>query len=233
LRRTEAQLQTTKTARRGAWLVAAWLSCGTAIAAGGHHGVDDASILAPGQCELESWFSHSRASERLLHAGASCRVGPLELGAASESAREDGSSGTGWQLEAKWAREVADHFSVGVAVQPAWQAHVRPRYQGAAVLGLATWEVRENLSLHLNAGREFVHRGDDQARGGLAVEWIPLGNWSVVAERYREQATQFARAGVRWFGGEHWSVDLSRSHRLSGPGASAWTLGASFLLDRP
>jgi hypothetical protein len=224
---------TTKTrARLGARIAAAWLTCGTALAAGGHHGVDDASILDPGQCELESWFSHSRNGERLLHGGGNCRVGPVELGLASEYAREDGSSGTGWQLEAKWARKLVDDFSVGVVVQPSWQAHARPRYQSLAVVGLATWQVRENLALHLNAGREFVHGNSDEARGGLAVEWLAVKNWSLVAERYREQATQFARAGVRWHGGEHWSIDFSRSHRFSGPGASAWTVGATWQLDR-
>ena len=30
-----------------------------------------------------------------------------------------------------------------------------------------------------------------------------------------------------------WSLDLSRSQRLEGPGASAWTLGLARVLDRP
>ena len=30
-----------------------------ARAAGGHHSVDDATILDPGQCQLETWFEHA------------------------------------------------------------------------------------------------------------------------------------------------------------------------------
>lgn len=207
-------------------------AAGLAWSAGGHHAVDDAAILEPGQCEIEGWFSRAHGGERLLHAGAGCRVGPVELGAAGEYARADGSSQTGWGLEAKWATEVTEGFSLGVKAGPGWAAHVRPRYQGVSVSGLATWEARENLALHFNLGRDFVHQGDDQSRYGAAVEWSPVKNWSLVGERYKEEGTHFARAGVRWLGGEDWSVDLSRAQRLSGPGASAWTLGATFVLDR-
>ncbi|MDB5847914.1 MAG: hypothetical protein JWP29_1666, partial [Rhodoferax sp.] len=31
-----------------------------ALAAGGHHAVDDAAILDAGQCELESWLASAR-----------------------------------------------------------------------------------------------------------------------------------------------------------------------------
>jgi hypothetical protein len=210
----------------------ALLVAAQAQAAGGHHAVDDAAILEPGQCELESWFSRARG-ERSLHAGAGCRVGPLELGLAADHARPSGAgSQTGWGLQAKWATEVADGFSVGVAVSPAWAAHARPRLQGFTLAGLATWQARETLALHLNLGRDFVHRGSDDDRYGIAAEWAPAKAWSLVGERYREEGTHFVRAGVRWAGGEHWSVDLSRAHRLHGPNPSHWTLGATLLLDR-
>jgi hypothetical protein len=132
----------------------------------------------------------------------------------------------------KWALKVADEFSVGVSVLPAWGAHSRPRYQGAALIGLATWEARDNLSLHLNVGRDFLHRDEDDIRYGVAVEWTLLKAWSLLAERYQDRGAHFARAGVRWFAGAHWSIDLSRSFHISGPGASAWTLGATFRFDR-
>ena len=53
-----------------------------------------------------------------------------------------------------------------------------------------------------------------------------------MAERYKELGSHLVRAGVRFAGGEHWSVDLSRSHRLSGLIPSAWTLGATWQFDR-
>jgi hypothetical protein len=231
--RTWAPVITAKAGMQSAlFLIAALALTPAAHAAGGHHAVDDAAILQPGQCELESWFSRANDGERLLHAGAGCRVGPLELGLAGEYARPDGSSTTAWGLQAKWATEVADGFSVGLAVAPAWQAHVRPRYQGTTVAALATWTPSDTWALHANLGRDFVDGGRDENRWGLAAEWTFRSGWSLVAERYRESQTHYARAGVRWAAGENWSVDLSRAQRLSGAGASNWTLGATWLLER-
>jgi hypothetical protein len=217
---------------RSAALGALLLAAGSAWAAGGHHAVDDAEILEPQQCELEGWFSRARGGERGLHAGANCRVGPVELGVASEYARFAGESASAWGLEAKWATEVAPGLSLGAKVGPAWAAHVRPRYQCVSASALATWKARDNVALHANLGRDFVHRGEDQGRYGAAVEWAPAPAWSLMAERYKEEGTHFVRGGVRFLGGEDWSVDLSRSHRLSGPATSAWTLGGTWSFDR-
>lgn len=207
-------------------LLAAALAAGQALAAGGHHAVDDAAILEPGECEFQSWASHATGGGNLLHVGPGCRVGPVQLGAAAEHVRQGGEpSQTAWGLEAKWAREVAEGFSVGALLQPAWAAHIRPRYQGVSFAALATWTPREDVALHLNLGRDFVHRGQDLPRGGIGLEWMPAKQWSLVAERYLEQETHFLRAGARWLGGENWSVDLSRAQRLAGPNPSTWTLG--------
>ena len=32
-----------------------WMSAGAACAAGGHFDIDDASVLAPGRCQVETW----------------------------------------------------------------------------------------------------------------------------------------------------------------------------------
>lgn len=207
------------------------LCSGFAMAAGGHHAVDDAAILDEGACKVESWIARG-GGERLLHAGAGCRVGPLELSAGADYARADGSSATGYGLAAKWAAELATGVSVGVVLAPGWQARVRPRYQGRTVLALATWAPRDDLSLHFNLGRDFLHRGDDEARHGGSVEWTPRTDWTLVLERFRAEQTHFARAGARWSFAQGWSVDLSRAQRLSGPGASDWTLGATWEFPR-
>lgn len=208
------------------------VSAGAAWAAGGHHAVDDAAILEPGQCELEGWFTRARGGERALHAGAGCRVGPVELGAASDHARLGGESQTGWSAQAKWAHELAPGFSAGLSLAAGWQARARPRHQGVALAALATWLPSEGLALHLNLGRDFVHHGTDLDRAGVAIEWQPRAGWTLMAERYLEERTHFVRAGLRWAIDERWSVDASRAHRLSGPGASNWTFGLTRLLER-
>lgn len=203
------------------------LLAGSAWAAGGHHAVDDAAILDEDQCELEGWWSRSRGGERLLHAGAGCRVGPVELGAAGEHARQAGESATQWGLQVKWATEVARGLSFGASLSPAWQAHVRPRHQGTTAALLLTWLPADGLALHANLGRDFVHRGDDASRSGAAIEWTAAGGWTLMAERYVEERSHFVRAGVRWAFAESWSIDASRAHRLRGPGESSWTIGVT------
>lgn len=207
------------------------LFSGFAMAAGHHHAVDDAAILDEGACKVESWIARG-GGERLLHAGAGCRAGPVELSAGADHARAGGSSATGYGLVAKWATELATGVNAGVLVAPGWQARVRPRYQGSTVLALATWTPRDDLSLHFNLGRDFLHRADDESRYGASVEWAPQAAWVLVVERFRAEQTHFLRAGVRWSPGEGWSVDLSRAKRLSGRGASDWTLGATWEFPR-
>jgi hypothetical protein len=219
-------------ARHAALAAFALLATGVAWAAGGHHAVDDAVILEPGQCELESWLNRAQDGERELRAGAACRVGPVELAAGSEYARLDGTSQTAWGVEAKWATALADGFSIGAKADSAWAAHQRPRYQGMSASALASWKAGETVALHLNLGRDFIHAGDDQSRYGASVEWVPVQPWLLVAERYKQEGTHFVRAGVRFLGWDDWSIDLSRSQRLNGPVASAWTLGATWQFDR-
>lgn len=202
-----------------------------AWAAGGHHAVDDAAILERGACEVEAWASRSRDRERALHAGANCGMGPVELGAAADYVRPLGPSETAWGLEVKWATAVTDAFAVGAKLGVSTAAHRRPRHQGIAALALASWQLGEDLALHVNAGRDFAHRAADSSRYGAAVEWQAAPGWSLVGERYKEEDTQFVRAAVRWLPAARWSVDLSRAQRLSGPGASAWTLGASYAFE--
>ncbi len=217
---------------RVAALLAALAGLGPANAAGGHHGVDDAAILEPGRCELESWATRSQGGEQLLHAGAGCRVGPVELGLAAEHARAGGAGQSSYGLQAKWAQEWRPGLSAGWSLSSGWQAHARPRNQGVTVAGLVSWAPRDDLALHLNIGRDFVRRGADQGRSGIALEWAARPGWSLLGERYYEDRTHFARAGLRWAASETWTVDLSRALRLRGPGESAWTLGASWQFGR-
>jgi hypothetical protein len=210
------------------------LSGGGALqAAGGHHAVDDAELVEEGRCEFESWFQRESGAGRLLHLGADCRVGPVELGASTEPQRARGESTADHAIGIKWAREIASGLSIGLAASPEWQAHARPRFQGTVARTLLTWSAGENVRLHANVGRDFVHRGSDEPRHGAAIDWRPGGGaWELAAERYREEGGHFARAGVRWTPGKDWRLDLSRAVRLRGDGESSWTLGLQREFDR-
>lgn len=212
--------------------VAACTLSATVWAAGGHHAVDDAEILDPGACELETWYERSGAPRRLAHLGAGCRVGPVELGAASEYEREDGTSATGHGLQVKWATEIAKGLRLGAAVSPSWQARERPRFQGTVGLALLTWEASDTVRLHANLGRDFAHRASDEDRGGVSADWAFATGWTVMAERYRQEGGHFARAGLRWQPAEGWTLDLSRAVRVRGEGSNSWTAGLTYEFDR-
>lgn len=201
-------------------------------AAGGHHAVDDAALLEPGQCELEGWAVRPQGGGRAWHAGAGCRVGPVELGLAAEHARAGGTGTTDWLPALKWATPLGGPVSVGFSLGPQWQAQARPRYQGTAAVGLLTWAAHERLAIHLNAGRALVHRGPDERLLGLSAEWTSPAGWSAVVERDIAGEAHHLRAGLRFAVAEQWSVDFSHAHRLRGPGASAWTFGVTRLLQR-
>ncbi|HWP12730.1 MAG TPA: hypothetical protein VNN06_12960, partial [Ramlibacter sp.] len=99
--------------------------------------------------------------------------------------------------------------------------------------GLFSWFPRDELAFHLNLGRDFVHRAADEDRAGVSVDWTAVPGWSITAERYLEAQTHFVRAGLRWALSEALSLDLSRAHRLRGPGESNWTFGATWQFKRP
>jgi len=204
------------------------LASGSAGAAGGHHAVDDAALLEAGHCGPETWWTHGQDGTNLLHAGVNCRVGPVELGGATEHAHGPGGSQTAWNLEVKWARELFEGFSVGIDVQPGTQPQGRPRFDTTKAVALATWQLAEPLKLHLNLGRDFIGGGGNQARGGVALEWAPTGRWSLLAERYLEGGTHYLRGGVRWAPSDAWSLDFSRAQRLGGPAPSTWTVGLNY-----
>ena len=206
--------------------------CGGALAAGGHHAVDDAAILEPGACKVESWIERGLEGTRLLHGATGCRVGPVELVAGADYARQSGDSQTNFGLAAKWATEIAQGLSIGALLGADSQARARPRYQGSTVLGLVSWQAAPAVNLHANVGRDLVHRGEDVSRAGLSIDWTPREGWLLMAERFRQEGGHFARAGLRWTPAKDWTVDLSRAHRLRGEGESSWVLGLTREFDR-
>ncbi|MBG9389221.1 hypothetical protein [Caenimonas aquaedulcis] len=202
-----------------------------AFAAGGHHAVDDATLMEPGNCEAEGWFTRSQGPSHVLHAGLACRAGPVELAAAAESARDAGSSHPGWAAQLKWAAPVTREFAWGVSVTPIWQGHERPRYQATTIAALATWNVNDSLLLHANLGRDIRPNAAGRARSGVALEWSPRPRLSVVGERYIEEQAHYLRAGLRWSASDRLTLDVSHARRLAGPGASNWTIGATHRFD--
>lgn len=206
-----------------------------AHAAGGHHAVDDAAILAPGQCEMEIWADRERHGSRtLFHAGPACRIGPVEVGLNADRFHETGAgSATFAGPQVKWAHAVTDTVGVGVLAATGWRDR-SPRVRSSLWLIAGTWQAHENLAVHVNLGKDF-HRGGerpDTRRAGAAVEWAATPAWSFVAERFRESDTNLWRLGARYALSEGNSLDLSQARGLHGSAPPWWTLGVTWAFDR-
>lgn len=222
---------------RGRRLGAAAALLGMALqeahAAGGHHAVDDAAILEPGQCQVETWADRDRGGGRtLVHLGPACRLGPVELGLNLDRTHQAGSDTavtTGPQV--KWATPIAESLSVGVVLLGAWR-NTRPRFAGSTVVLPLTWQPAEGLAVHANLGRDFRRQGPDFTRSGVALEWAATPQWSLVAERFRESEANFWRVGARYAVNEALSVDLSQARGLAGAAPAWWTVGLNWAFQR-
>jgi hypothetical protein len=204
-----------------------------ARAAGGHHSVDDAAIMDPGQCKVEAWAESSREDvESLFHLGPACRIGPVELGLNLDRVRfTEGAGETSGGPRVKWAGPLVGGLSIGLEGNATWKKG-SPSYVGGTVVVPLTWQASETLAVHLNAGRDFLAGAPDLSRSGISAEWTPLAAWSFVAERFRENDANFWRLGARWNLTEEITLDLSRASRLQGGATGWWTLGLTWTFSR-
>jgi hypothetical protein len=221
-----------KRLRRAVALHPALLASLAAHAAGGHHAVDDASILEPGQCQVESWADREAGGARSLqHIGPTCRVGGVELGLNVDRVRLAGAGTTTVSPQVKWAMALDQRFSTGLVLSTAWQDRA-PRHVGSTLVVPFTWQAADTLLVHLNAGRDFHRHEADSARAGAALEWAPRADWSFVAERFHEGRADYWRAGARWVLTPAVNVDLSRARGLGAAAPAWWTLGLTWAFDR-
>lgn len=203
------------------------LSCASsALAAGGHHAVDDASILEPGQCDLELWRELG-GGRRLDHLGPICRLGPMELGLSLDQQRPDGLPRLrSLSPQLKWAQPLGQGWSWGWVLAASWQAQ-RPHGAGSSLLLPLSWQ-HGDWALHLNLGRDFHPGRPDAWRRGLALEWSPTPALLLMAEHFHDGESPQQRLGLRYAVNERWSLDLSRARPVASAPPGWWTLGLTW-----
>ena len=86
-------------------------------AAGGHFDVDDATVLHPGHCQVETWVVRApAAAATIAHLGPGCRVGPVEVGVNLDRFSTPGNGRTLFGPQLKWVVDPpVDKLSAGVA----------------------------------------------------------------------------------------------------------------------
>jgi hypothetical protein len=199
-----------------------------AVAMGGHFDVDDASVLAPGRCQVEVWTVRGD-SLRSVHLGPACRAGPLEIGVnldrLSEGERADRIAG----IQLKAATSSLRDVNVGLVV-----AGSRDAMTGVDLLTAyvpVTWALTGAFHLDGNLGVDRLSDRARTARLGLAGEWAFDDRFTLLAERLRAFAWITTRLGLRVELGEQASIDLSAA-RVSGSGSRFWGLGLNFEFGR-
>ena len=218
---------------RGA-LFAAWCVLSLCVqAAGGHHAVDDAAVLDEGKCKLELWAERETGGARSLHhVGTGCRVGPVELSLNLDKEKQatvDAATSVGPQV--KWVYALNEVVSVGAVASARFNSQ-SPRYVSSTLVLPLTWRATDTLSAHLNWGRNFLRDGGGQPRGGVSLEWAPVSDVSLVAERFREAANNSTRVGARYTLTPEVKLDISRARSLNAGGVSWWTAGVIWEFGR-
>ena len=200
-------------------------------AAGGHHAVDDASILDPGQCQVEAWLEQGRQRE-LQHVGPACHLLGLEFGLNVDRYTTKGepvSRSGGPQI--KWAQELQTGLSWGFVWSATWQS-TSPGFAGQALVLPLSWSPREGLTMHVNVGRDFHRQTADQGRYGIALEWQPTSKWQGLIEHWDDGVRAQHRFGVRHLLNESLSVDISRAQPRGAPREAWWSLGLNWAFSR-
>ena len=219
-------------------LVAAlWAIAASVHAAGGHHSVDDAVLVDPGQCQVELWADRFAATSRGLgHVGPACRFAAIEWGVNLDRITAHGEpTNFVYGVQAKWARPLVDSVTAGVVVAATWQSNAPRAFTGGTVIVPLTWQADDTVLVHVNLGRDFLSGMADSNRAGIALEWSPTNDWSFVAERYHENKRNFWRAGARFAINQNLSLDLSRASdfgRTERAASAWWTLGVNWAFDR-
>ena len=212
--------------------VALFLEAGVrgAMAAGGHFAVDSATILDPGQCQIETWAAAYRGGAGTWHVGPSCRVGAWELHLNFDGAVQPGAaSSQAFAPQAKWVTQLGPRLSAGISL--VWTT-TDGRYTSFQPVALVTVQATPQVQVHLNAGRDLPPGGGGRTIAGAAAEWAASQRWSFVAERFNDTDGRALRVGTRWQHDPHFSVDLSRTRAIGDARGQWWTVGVNYIFDR-
>ncbi|MFG6447249.1 hypothetical protein ACG0Z6_03215 [Roseateles sp. BYS180W] len=200
-----------------------------AQASGGHHAVEDAGLLEPGQCQVEIWQERG-TDHRLTHAGPGCRLGPVELALNVDRLREGGTT-TVWGPQVKWGTELGAGWSLGAVWLVNLQDH-RPKFSGHTLVLPLTWQASEDFALHLNLGRDVLRGAADRTRRGAALEWQATQRLQLLTEWWDDGSLRHRRAGLRVSLQKDLTLDFSRARHNGPEGQGWWTLGLGWVFDR-
>lgn len=190
---------------------------------------DDARLVDPKACQVESWVRVSRSRPDELWALPSCNpTGNLELAAGGALARDGSGLSTGTTLaQAKTLFRPlrTDDFGWGLVLGAAKDPSIAP--VGTLIDSFyayvpASWSIRgDAVVLHANVGA-LHDRREGRTRGtwGLGTEIALGGRYQLIAETFGEGGSKpFGHAGLRiWLLPDRLQVDTTVGTRLAAGG---------------
>lgn len=194
------------------------------FAVGGHHVIDDAAILDPGTCHIETWAQRTRSVSGVLTTiTPACHVGGFELGVSIDQDRTEGVDVRSLSPDAKWATPVGEtQWAIGAFIGLNYQSDTR-RWEGYVVNLPVTLDL-DAVAVHFNVGYDGVRGGGGMHRTGVAMEWAVIDPVELMSEVYREFNASSARVGARYLVGAL-SLDLSYAESMRSGGPKLWTGG--------
>jgi hypothetical protein len=170
---------------------------------------DDARLVEPKRCQVETWVRANRARPDELWAVPSCNpTGNLELAVGGALSREAGALSTGTRLaQAKTLLrplrpdDVGWGLVIGVAKDPGITPEGNLIDNVYAYLP-ASWSIHADaVVMHANLGAlHDRHASRNRGTWGLGTEIALGGRLQLIAETFGEGgATPFGHAGLRWW----------------------------------
>ena len=208
------------------------LLCGlSAHAAGGHWATDDATVVSPGQCELELWDQRrdSETSETVL--SPVCNFGgpgDIEWTLALNHLRAGGDDALEAGLGAKHlVREIGGYdYGIGIAGGVGFSDE-RDRMETAEVYVPFTLPFfDQRMHLHLNAGWEYDRRRANRhdATWAVAMDMELWGRATLIGEVFGSDSGETAVQGGWRYAFARWDATLDMSWlRQTGDDSDVWT----------
>jgi len=195
---------------------------------------DDASILDPGACQLETWTLRSRASNEFWALPA-CRAGAFELAAGAGRAGASGAKRTYGVLQAKTVFKPLDVDDWGIGIAFGTQFDARHGLSGDRYAYVpVSWSLRDDrLQIHTNLGwlREKLSQRDFMTWAVGAEAQVTGNSWVSMESFGRNTGRPSFQIGARhWLVPERVQIDGSLSDRVRhSHGERAITLGLKFV----
>jgi hypothetical protein len=205
---------------------------------------DDARVVDPKTCQLETWARHNRGGPNELWAVPSCNFGgDLEIAVGGAIAHDSGSatvSDTLAQVKYLPRPLKADDWGWGITLGGASNARINPRANQIDNLYLnlpASLSLRDDaILLHANVGAlHDTHERRTRATWGLGSEILLRGDVQLIAETFGEAgARPFLHGGLRiWLVRNRVQVDTTVGTRAGAWGEQRWFTVGLRLLSPP